>query len=184
MFLSFMKISPTQINRIFFERNYFYDYRLQNSLYKNTFQQDLNLLSSVSGRRNIQVWVDDKKDGYRKKDNVSTKQHLIDGFKQLKEEFKIWKDEVKEHLQDDPILIYRQNEPDVMWAFGKQEDRGKFIVTSDSDHNEGNSKCSLIESPAGYGLFSGKIDSQVPKDGKIKRSGYCNITCRRPTVIF
>lgn len=178
MFARFLRISPQQINRTF-DREFSCICRGQNhSLLNKSF----TLTQTECGRRSIQVYVEDKKDGYRKKDTVSTKQHIVDGFKQLKEEFKIWKEEVKDHWQDDPVLIYRENEPDAMWTFGKEEDRNQFIVTADSDHNEGHSKCSLVESPSGYGLFSGHIDSKVPNDGKIKRAGYCNITCKRPMV--
>lgn len=66
-------------------------------------------------------------------------------------------------------------EIDPLYEFGKG-DIEKFIVTSDSDHNEGNSHCSLKLSESGYGLFSGVLDSTVPKIGNIHKTGYCNIT--------
>lgn len=151
-------------------------------LLERALDRNLNPAQVECGRRNIQVYVDDKKDGYRKPDNVTVKQHVLDGFKQLGEELKMWKEEWKEKLTNDQILIYRPDETDVLWTFGKEEDRNKFIVSSDSDHNEGFSKSSLTESPAGYGLFSGTLDSKVPKLGKIKRAGYCNMTCVRAKV--
>lgn len=58
----------------------------------------------------------------------------------------------------------------------------KFINTSDSDHGEGKSICTFERSPAGYGLFSGVLDSTVLEDGKTKRSGYCNIKSKRLKV--
>lgn len=74
-------------------------------------------------------------------------------------------------------------ETDVAWSFGdNDEDLQKFIVTSDSDHNEGSSKCSFVKSAAGYGLFSGTLDSIVPRVGTLRKSGYCNITSLRATV--
>ncbi|KAG5674032.1 hypothetical protein PVAND_004023 [Polypedilum vanderplanki] len=45
-----------------------------------------------------------------------------------------------------------------------------WIVTSDSDHNEGHSKCTFKTSAAGYGLWSGVVTSLLPQDGRIKKS--------------
>lgn len=69
-----------------------------------------------------------------------------------------------------------------MFEFGQQEDIDKFIVTSDSDHNEGYSHCSLKINQSGYGQFSGVLDSTIPKQGNISRAGYCNITSLRVKV--
>lgn len=68
------------------------------------------LVQTSSSRRDFQIWVEDKKDGYRTKKEVSSKQHVIDGFKMLKSEFKLWKEEVKEHFRNDPILVFRPGE--------------------------------------------------------------------------
>lgn len=73
-------------------------------------------------------------------------------------------------------------EIDPLFEFGKGDDIKKFIATSDSDHNEGYSHCSFEQSPAGYGLFSGRVDSTVPKQGKLAEAGYCNITSLRVKV--
>jgi hypothetical protein len=35
---------------------------------------------------------------------------IREGLKELKGEIKLWKDEVKDHLKDDPILAYRPGE--------------------------------------------------------------------------
>lgn len=73
-------------------------------------------------------------------------------------------------------------EVDPLFEFGKTDDISKFIVTSDSDHNEGYSHCTFEKSPAGYGLFSGRLSSTVPKQGKLTKAGYCNITSKRVMV--
>lgn len=67
-------------------------------------------VQSSGARRGFQLWVKDKKDDYRTKKDVSTKQHIIDGFKMLKSELKLWKAEAIEHLQVDPLLVYRPGE--------------------------------------------------------------------------
>lgn len=68
------------------------------------------------------------------------------------------------------------------WSFGDNDvDITKFIVSSDSDHNEGNSVATFAKSPAGYGVFSGTLDSTTPEgatlpEGQtIKRTGWANI---------
>lgn len=83
---------------------------------------------------------------------------------------------------DFPLVSNKTGEIDTVYEFGRQEHIDKFVATSDSDHNEGFSHCSFKSSPAGYGLFSGVLDSTVPKQGKISRAGYCNITSQRVMV--
>lgn len=73
-------------------------------------------------------------------------------------------------------------EIDTVFEFGKQEDIDKFVVTADSDHNEGYSHCTFKLNQSGYGLFSGVLDSAVPKQGQISKAGYCNITSLRVMV--
>lgn len=147
----------------------------------NQIDQNPQFIQS-SQRRPYELWVKDRKNGYKTQKEVSTKQHIIDGLKLLKHEIKLWKEEVKELLTGDPLLVCRPGETDVLWTFGKDEDLSQFIVTSDSDFNEGQSNCSLKKSPAGYGLFSGKLDSTIPLRGTIKRTGYCNISSKRVMV--
>lgn len=57
-------------------------------------------------------------------------------------------------------------------------------MTSDRDHGEGNSRCTLEINGRGKGLFSGELSTQVPKDGIVKRSGYCNIRTVRHKVSY
>lgn len=56
------------------------------------------------------------------------------------------------------------------------------MTTSDSDHNEGFSKCTLEMSSAGRALFHGCLDVRVPKDGRIKKAGYCSMRSKRIRV--
>lgn len=56
-------------------------------------------------KRDFIGWVPDKKDGYRTQKEESETSHLIYGIKQLKNEFKLWKEEVKEHLRADPMMF-------------------------------------------------------------------------------
>lgn len=152
-------------------------------------------------KRSFIGFVPDKKDGYKTQKDGPIKENVIIGLKQLKKELNLWTEEMKETLRGDPLLIcppgsfinirfdyfnininLSLGEIDTVYEFGKKEDIDKFIVTSDSDHNEGYSHCSLVLNQSGYGQFSGVLDSTVPKQGNLSRAGYCNITSLRVKV--
>lgn len=115
---------------------------------------------------------------------ISKKQHILNGLRQLKSEIQLWQEEVKEHLRMDPILIYRPDEVDIAYRFNTTESLDKWVVSSDSDHDQGFSTAALEASPAGFGLFHGHVRSDVPKDGRVKRAGYCNIKSIRARKSF
>lgn len=128
-------------------------------------------------------WEKDEKGGY--KDNrprPSTIQMIRDGMKELKHEIALWQQEIKEAIENDPVYIYRPGETDIVWRFGDSDALNKWKTSSDSDHNEGFSKCSLTLNQQGKGLFSGYISIRTPKDGRIQRAGYCNMQTLRARV--
>ena len=53
-------------------------------------------------------WERDKKGGYNRHLKLpSKKQMILDGFKELKGEIRMWREEMKETLASDPILVFR-----------------------------------------------------------------------------
>lgn len=118
-----------------------------------------------------------KKDKYEKDptENVPKKKLILDGLKLLKDEIKLWREEMTEKLKMDPILITRPGEVDIAFKFTEDKDFNRWVISADSDHNEGFSSAKLEKSNAGYGLFNGFVTSTVPKDGRVKRAGYCNM---------
>lgn len=139
---------------------------------------------STYGKRHLHVtpslcelWINDEKGGYGNKNKLPPiHQRLPDGFRQLKDEFKLYKKELYEDfLWLNTPLVIRPGEIDIVWKFGKESSLDDWITTSDSDHNEGFSKCELTLTKDGMGLFSGELNKTVPKDGKIARAGYCNM---------
>lgn len=124
-------------------------------------------------------WEKERKGGYDTREKVSPIQHIKHGFQELKCEIKLWTQEVKETLKADPLLIARPGETDLLWCFNDQKVLDKFITTCDSDHNEGYSSCGFDVSPAGRALFHGYLDTRVPKDGRIKKAGYCALRSKR-----
>ncbi|XP_059475334.1 complex I intermediate-associated protein 30, mitochondrial [Neocloeon triangulifer] len=133
------------------------------------------------------IYEKDDKGGFRKDGDLkfpSRTEMIRDGFKQLKTEIMLWKDEVKEKLSMDPLAFARKGEVDCLWDFKDPETLKKFQLASDKDHNHGYSTCELKMSPAGKGLFTGYIDATVPKDGIVQSSGYCSMRSYRARKSF
>ncbi|XP_055525537.1 complex I intermediate-associated protein 30, mitochondrial [Wyeomyia smithii] len=125
-------------------------------------------------------WERDRKGGYQStQPKVSRWQMIRDGMRELKHEINLFHQEWKERIACDALVVFRPGETDVVFNFDSNAELDKWIVTTDKDHGEGYSEAQLELSPAGFGLFHGKLESRVPKDGRIKRSGYANITRQR-----
>ncbi|KAF4527703.1 hypothetical protein B566_EDAN016370 [Ephemera danica] len=130
-------------------------------------------------------WERDRRGGYKSDVQMPSKTQLIrDGLQQLKLEINLWQQEMKEKFESDPVLIFRPGEVDVQWQLNSPEALNRWITTSDKDHGEGHSHCELVMSPAGKGLFHGTLDTRVPKDGRIKKAGYCNVRTIRARKSF
>lgn len=145
---------------------------------------------------NATFWEREKRAGYTKNPRV-TKQMILDGLKELRNEIKIWSAEVKEKFETDPLMAFRPGETDIVWKFSglfvtwclslvlqlnivvDKEDFDKWVATADSDHNQGKSIAFFEQSRAGNGHFTGELSSELPVDGKIKKAGYCNIKSMR-----
>lgn len=56
-------------------------------------------------RRNFIGFVPDKKDGYKTQKEVTKREHIKYGLKQIKTELKLWTEEMKETLRADPLMI-------------------------------------------------------------------------------
>lgn len=89
-----------------------------------------------------------------------------------------------EYYHDSIIEYYYPGEVDAQWTFNPESDLTEWVVTSDQDNNEGHSSCTLTISPTGKGLFSGNLSTQLVKDGKVKRAGYCNMKSIPPARSF
>jgi len=110
------------------------------------------LVGFANGRRKLHTTPSlscflqrDRKSGYKTvydrpppEQNLSVLGRIREGYRQLKEELGILMEEVKEHFKMDPIFIYRSNEVDVVWRFkGDPKSLDQWVVTCDSDYNEG-----------------------------------------------
>ncbi|XP_015597964.1 complex I intermediate-associated protein 30, mitochondrial [Cephus cinctus] len=133
----------------------------------------------------------DPKGGYPKvydrleKSDTSTLGKIRTGYQQIVEEFSLLKDEIKELSFMDPTIGLKEYAVDVKWKFHDNPKALKeWVITCDSDYNAGFSTVSLELSPGGKGLFTGYLDTKLPKDGKLKRTGYCNMKSLPPRKAF
>ncbi|XP_052863149.1 complex I intermediate-associated protein 30, mitochondrial [Anopheles cruzii] len=130
-------------------------------------------------------WERDRKGGYKSRDPpVPTTELIRNGLKELRQELALYAEEWKARLESDPLMVFRPGEIDVVFAFEQQQDRERWVVTTDHDHGEGYTRACFEQSPTGYGLFHGTLESRVPIDGRIKRAGYANIKSHRVRKSF
>lgn len=161
-----------------------------NGLIRNLISRSVFL--NQIGKRSISItnqvctlWERDDKSGYKPKEPPPQfKERMRLGLTELKKEIKLWSQEVKETWEGDPVLIYRPGEVDVAWRFTDENSLDKWIVSSDADNNEGFSHCTLSRTSYGKALFSGNICLRIPKDGRVKRAGYCNMKTLRHKKSF
>jgi len=104
-------------------------------------------------------------------DGKSTFFHVINGLKLLGGELKKFKEEVMEGFRLDRPMYY-PDEIIPFYKFNNQEILDKFQVVTDSDNNQGQSHGTFNQTQLGTALFSGRLDIRVPKDGKLRRTGY------------
>lgn len=127
----------------------------------------------------ISVWEKDKKGGNRKPYPVSHIEMIKDGLKMMGPEMKKFGDEMKHKFRADPFVNINDGDYEYIWKFNDRKRVEEWIVSSDHDNNEGQSQANLTFSTNNTALFHGYLSQQVPKDGVVKRTGYCNI--RSPT---
>jgi len=135
--------------------------------------------------KNLTFFESDPKGEYKKfSPKLHPKDHIRNGLRIVKNEIEVWKDEVKEAWVGDMFLRGLPGVVDKEFEFKSEKDLSKWIVTSDKDNLEGESTCQLIINENGKGVFSGNLCLDTPKDGKLKKTGYCNMRTIRCTASF
>lgn len=145
----------------------------------------MRFISTSSSRHGF--YEADTKSGYEKIDPTTLTnkaKHAKTGFKQLKHEVKLWKEEVVEKFRDDPAILLEPGSVEVLWKFDNLSVLDKWVTTCDKDHNEGFSEVNLTINKHRKALFHGMLRTDLPKDGKVKKAGYCNMRSMRPRRSF
>jgi len=125
--------------------------------------------------RALMFYEPDRTGGQRKPTEYSVYEHWRDGVKIVGDEVSKFKEEVIWRFRCDHLVGKRHGDYEVAWKFDNKEMINSWVVTADRDNNEGQSTAEFVITPNHHGLFRGRLDTTVPKDGIVKRSGYCNI---------
>ncbi|NXL93596.1 CIA30 protein, partial [Alectura lathami] len=105
----------------------------------------------------------------------------------LKTQLSLLKKETKDHVagpEGRPLSQYLLEQTKVMWVFRSQEDLDKWVISSDVEIG-GKSEVYLKLGRNNQGaLLYGVINTEVPRDGETKYSGYCSMRAKPPVGSF
>ncbi|CAN7937227.1 unnamed protein product [Ixodes hexagonus] len=141
--------------------------------------------STLTFRRTC-FYKSSRKEDYERPEIPNTTPYAVrirEGLRDLKTEFGLLKDEWVEKLRCDPKYYYH-GDNQVLWKFDSAKTVADWLVTADSDNNEGYSTARFSLGPGGTGVFEGHLDTRKPKDGRVLHAGYCNIRSPRASRSF
>jgi len=123
------------------------------------------------------------KDGYQKPSEEELEWKKWSKMDKIKFELKLYKECIKEYLAqkkenfyEQPGIVMPEHHVEIIHKFtGDKDEMKKWVVSSDSDHGDGYSTAKLEYTRSSKALFHGFLDTKVPIDGKITRTGYCNM---------
>lgn len=141
----------------------------------NNFLLPKHRIIIVPAASKVGIHEHDKKGGYGQEIERTLREKMKQGIKLLPHEVRKLKEEAKEKLLCDEAYTSMHGDYEYFWKFHGEETLADWLVTSDHDHNEGKSRAKLTVSKSNKALFHGYVNQDVPKDGIIKRAGYCNI---------
>lgn len=107
------------------------------------------------------------------------------GFNALKTQLGLLKKETEDHLvgpDGHSFSQYLLEQTKVMWEFRTQEDLNKWVISSDVEIG-GKSEVYLKLGRNNQGaMLYGILNTEVPRDGETKYSGYCSMRAK-PAVV-
>lgn len=107
------------------------------------------------------------------------------GINALKTQLSLLKKETKDHLtgpDGHSFSHYMLEQTKVMWVFRCQEDLNKWVISSDVEIG-GKSEVYLKLGRNNQGaMLYGILNTEVPRDGETKYSGYCSMRAK-PAVV-
>ncbi|XP_010164621.1 complex I intermediate-associated protein 30, mitochondrial [Antrostomus carolinensis] len=109
------------------------------------------------------------------------------GFDVLKTQLSMLKEETENFLRGPgghPLSQYLLEQTRVLWEFRSQEDLNKWVISSDVEIG-GKSEVYLKLGRNNQGaLLYGTLNTEVPRDGETKYSGYCSMRAKPPMGSF
>lgn len=144
----------------------------------------VNLLSLSSvretSRRNISVDFQGRPQ-FREKSEIEKFRWMRDNFPKVFTKIDL---SVRETLTCvDKIPVFH-GEFNYFWKFDSERKLEDWVVTSDSDNKQGFTRAFLALSRNKRALFYGNLCTDVPKDGELTRTGYCQLRSPVNPVCF
>ncbi|XP_035183290.1 complex I intermediate-associated protein 30, mitochondrial isoform X2 [Oxyura jamaicensis] len=105
----------------------------------------------------------------------------------LKTQLSLLKKETKDHLRGPEGRRFDQyllQQTKVMWEFRSQEDLNKWVVSSDVEIGGKSEVYLKLGRNNQAALLYGTLNTEVPRDGETKYSGYCSMRAKPPVGSF
>lgn len=126
--------------------------------------------------RGVSVYEPDRKGGYQvKQPQLTPTERMKTGLTSLKSEFVKLGREIKDTVVMDPWTSMHDGDYMYQWKMNSPEAIDQWVLTCDSDNNDGYSSARLALGQNKCSVFEGTLSTRVPKDGVNTRAGYCNI---------
>ncbi|XP_074765656.1 complex I intermediate-associated protein 30, mitochondrial [Athene noctua] len=109
------------------------------------------------------------------------------GIDVLKTQLSMLKKETKDHLigpGGHPLSHYLLEQTRVLWEFRGQEDLKKWVISSDREIGGKSEVFLKMGRNNQTALLYGTLNTEVPRDGETKYSGYCSMRAKPPLGSF
>lgn len=109
------------------------------------------------------------------------------GINFLKTQLSLLKEETKDYLIGPggyPLSQYLLEQTKVLWEFRSQEDLNKWVISSDVEIGGKSEVYLKLGRNNQAALLYGTINTEVPRDGETKYSGYCSMRAKPPVGSF
>ncbi|KAM9239832.1 complex I intermediate-associated protein 30, mitochondrial isoform 4-T4 [Leptosomus discolor] len=105
------------------------------------------------------------------------------GFDVLKAQLSLLKKETEDYLigpEGRPFDQYLLEQTRVLWEFRSQEDLNKWVISSDVEIGGKSEVYLKLGRNNQAALLYGTLNTEVPRDGETKYSGYCSMRAKPP----
>lgn len=127
-------------------------------------------------RTSISFYEPNKSDLVDMEEEDLTTAELIDeGLRVIREGVPLFKEEIKNKFKCDQMFLGEHGDYEYLAEFRGKDSLKDWIVSCDKDSREGKSTASLTVSNTNKALFHGYLNTDKPKEGRVKMTGYCNL---------
>ncbi|XP_074961666.1 complex I intermediate-associated protein 30, mitochondrial [Phalacrocorax aristotelis] len=112
---------------------------------------------------------------------------LKKGIDVLKTQLSMLKKETKDYLTGPgghPLSQYLLEQTRVLWEFRSQEDLNKWVISSDVEIGGKSEVYLKLGRNNQAALLYGTLNTELPRDGETKYSGYCSMRAKPPVGSF